>query len=78
MQSTFYVNVINDGGFDYGMDNVTPVSWRVTRRAPLRRAYRSWTLPVYMHAWAREQLAAKATIHASMRDLLTLADTLRA
>ena len=75
--TTFFVNVINDGGFTFGMDRVTPVTWRVTRSAPLRRAYRSWTLPVYMHAWAREQIARKAPIHASMRDLLTLADTLR-
>ena len=75
--SQFYVNVINDGGFSFGMDKVTPVTWRITRRAPLRRAYRAWLLPVYMHAWAREQLASKTPIHASMRELLTLADTLR-
>ena len=78
MQSTYYVNVIDDGGFTYGMDDVTPVSWLVTRRAPLRRAYRSWTLPIYMHGWARQQMARKATICASRRDLLAIADTLRA
>jgi len=45
--------VIDDGGFTYGMDSVTPVSWRFTRRQLKRGIYREWIMPGYMDDWCR-------------------------
>jgi hypothetical protein len=45
--------VINDGGFTFGMDHVTPASWRFTRSQLKRGIYREWTLPEYMDAWCK-------------------------
>lgn len=52
MSKTMYANVNNDGGFEFGMDYTTPVSWTFGRK--LSRAYTSLILPDYMAAWTRE------------------------
>jgi hypothetical protein len=49
----FHAYVLNDGGFEFGMDVVTPASWRFTRRQLKRGIYREWLLPAYMDAWAK-------------------------
>ena len=48
-----WAHVINDGGFEYGMDAVTPASW-IFGRERSRKVYRKWLLPPYMHAWAKQ------------------------
>jgi len=65
--------VINDGGFSFGMDNVTPVSWRFTRRQLKRGIYREWTMPGYMDAWCKQN----PTWIGSLRDLHRIADSCR-
>ena len=45
--------VINDGGFEYGMDRVTPAWWRFSNRRLRANVYREWTLPDYMIEWAK-------------------------
>lgn len=66
-----YANVINDGGFEFGMDYVTPVTWKFSRVA-LKSAYRSLILPGRMNAWAKQQ----KTIVASWRDLYSVYESL--
>lgn len=39
-----YVSVINDGGFTFGMDLVTPVSWVFHKRPRSRGVYRCWRI----------------------------------
>ena len=46
--------VINDGGFSFGMDSVTPVQWRFSHRELKRKVYRSWLMPYYMTKWCKQ------------------------
>jgi len=49
----FNAYVMNDGGFSFGMDAVTPASWKFTRKELKRGIYRQWKLPEYMNAFAK-------------------------
>lgn len=40
-----YINVIDDGGFTFGMDEVTPVTFRFTQRPMVRGVYTRWLVP---------------------------------
>jgi hypothetical protein len=44
-KDVFFVNVIDDGGFIYGMDDRTPVTFRFSNRELTRGIYRSFALP---------------------------------
>lgn len=44
----FYVNVIDDGGFQFGMDDRTPVLFKFSNREMKRGVYRSFALPFNM------------------------------
>lgn len=68
-----YAHVVNDGGFSFGMDNVTPVTWRFAPRRLTRNIYRSWTMPPYMFSWAK----ANPNWIGSYNDLQRIADSLR-
>lgn len=65
--------VLNDGGFEYGMDHVTPVSWRFTRRDLKRGIYRMWMMPGYMDAWCK----AHPTWVGTYAELQRIADSFR-
>jgi hypothetical protein len=52
--TTYYANVVNDGGFTFGMDYTTPVTWKFAPRA-LKGSYTSLILPAHMQAWAKTQ-----------------------
>ena len=65
--------VMNDGGFDYGMDSVTPVTWRFSRRPLTRNVYREWIMPDYMTAWCK----ANPQWVGSKNQLHRIADSLR-
>ena len=65
--------VMNYGGFEYGMDSVTPVSWRFSRRQLKRGIYREWILPSYMDLWAKNNPSWIGT----KNELHRIADQLR-
>lgn len=50
---TITAYVIDDDGFTFGMDSVTPVSWRFTSRQLSRGIYCDWTMPEYMRSWCK-------------------------
>lgn len=43
MTKILHVHVVNDGGFMFGMDKVTPVSWKFSNRVPAK-VYNSFRL----------------------------------
>lgn len=44
-KDVFFVNVIDDGGFQFGMDDRTPVLFKFSNREMKRGVYRSFALP---------------------------------
>ncbi len=53
-----HLSVVNDGGFSFGMDQTTPVSWSLSSRPRIRGMYRTWRVPQHaidsqaFQAWA--------------------------
>lgn len=60
--------VINDGGFSFGMDSVTPVSWKFSSKKLTRNVYRDWKMPDYMRHWCK----ANKTWIGSKNELLSI------
>lgn len=44
-KDVFFANVVDDGGFEFGMDDRTPVTFKFSNREMKRGVYRSFALP---------------------------------
>lgn len=44
-QKLIWIYVTSEGGFLFGLDAVTPVSWAISARAPAERYRYAWLVP---------------------------------
>lgn len=72
-KDVFFVNVIDDGGFQFGMDDRTPVLFKFSNREMKKGVYRSFALPFNVTSNAEFQNFVKSLpgnqIVISLRDL---------